>query len=1458
MTRPKPDAEARSKGVVMSAMHSISSRVTTAVNFLSTVFAPGDAHASPSGRLAATKHLRAEFARIAFVIGITTCALGLSAHTGQIPAPGATERRAEPYTAPYVDAAAEEPIPRNPSNLKPLVEIAPPNEAELMRVRAHNRDRRPTVIGIPVRLARPISIDIPATTVVAGQREWQGGVLASPNPGTVIWTGAVHSPGSSALSLTLAGLRAQPRVSWLVYGATGRVHEFSPRSEMIDSPSVQGDTIWLEVEMPMDSSIAISFQITGVSYIRDDLVDEPDGQIDFDFPFINAVCASTGETPAHGALKNLQKAVGRIFITFNGQSNGGCTGTLITNTRDPGAPYFITAEHCVKGMRPGDNAAIKVYWDYLNASCTDSTLAWDRTLMDVELPQSNGGDLLVSASADENSDFALFRLHELPPPNKPRHFVGWSTFPFSSEFYRLSHPGGRPQMFTRHEWRRQDWRENCEWWELLLGSCREQCPKGGYDRYYYSSVKEGTHKGGSSGSAAINISADGRNYFVGQLLGSCPNGEPRTMDGALNYYFDRVAAWLDPPAECQDITLEVYANGSPGTVRKVTQPNCGSIYRAGTRVWIKATPAPGYEFDHWDEGVIENPSAAETYATIRSDITPVYRAYFRPATPPANDRCGFATLVTKSPFTETVGTTGATTDDAHDPVPSCNSSRRKNVWYRFTADAATAITIDTSGSTYQTVIAVYRGSDCFALGAVACSAQPLLMTSNSGLQFVPVAGESYKVQISGVNPPTISYLAVRIDGPIANKPPSVTDGLADARSGPTTEPFPAADPEGGPLTFRITSAPSQGTVTIDQQFGEFTYTPNIGAANDDEFQYVANDGTHDSPATGTIRILLPASLTLSVTSTTDAPDAQPGNGICFASGHGCTLRAAIMELNAHSGRPGVINVPAGLYTLTGASGEDMAHTGDLDIRVPTIVAGAGPSVTIIQSNTTDRVFDVPVNTQVTLRGLTVQKGQVSGRGGGIRSVGLLRIEHVVVTDNSASGEGGGISSTGALRLTNSSLIRNTADGGEHSGFGAGALRVAGTAVVLNSTLALNFSDGPGGAIRNYGRLFVGYSTIIDNTTRAGATAVDTWSLDDPALLVKSNIISGSCLVTSGEVISAGYNIVSTSACASTATDRTVTDFGLAPLSVQSGGTIGALPLSTSPAVDTIPDFRCLDWTENELLADQRTSVRPRDGNGDDLLSCDAGALEREDSRSDLTTTRIDPPPPSVVLKKKFTVTDSVHNQGGSAAGATTTRYYLSPDSVRSIGDKLLTGNNRAVPALEAGGTSTGSVNVLVPTSTKVGIYYLLACADDLNAEEEIDESNNCLVSSTTVEVRAPDLVETAITNPPGTASPGSSFSVTDTVANQGDAPTEKGSTTRYYLSLDTKKQAKDPLLAGTRIVPALDAGANSAGLATVTIPLGTPQGSFHLLACVDDLQQSAESNETNNCKPSATKVVVQP
>jgi subtilase family serine protease len=246
------------------------------------------------------------------------------------------------------------------------------------------------------------------------------------------------------------------------------------------------------------------------------------------------------------------------------------------------------------------------------------------------------------------------------------------------------------------------------------------------------------------------------------------------------------------------------------------------------------------------------------------------------------------------------------------------------------------------------------------------------------------------------------------------------------------------------------------------------------------------------------------------------------------------------------------------------------------------------------------------------------------------------------------------------------------------------------------------------------------------------------------------------------------------------------------------------------------------------------------------------------ARPDLAATVVTTTPaaPARTPGATFSVTDTVRNAGAAAAGGSTTRYYLSLDGVKNAGDTLLTGS-RPVPSLAGGASQSGTVTVTIPAATPLNSYYVLACADDLNAVVEGDDGNNCIATpGAIVTVARPDLAATAVTPAPAVPvrAPGTTFSVTDTVQNLGLAPSG-ASTTRYYLSLDPVKNTGDTLLAGSRPVPSLAGGASQSGTVTVTIPAATPLHSYYLLACADDLNAVVEVGEGDNCVATASAVV---
>jgi len=114
---------------------------------------------------------------------------------------------------------------------------------------------------------------------------------------------------------------------------------------------------------------------------------------------------------------------------------------------------------------------------------------------------------------------------------------------------------------------------------------------------------------------------------------------------------------------------------------------------------------------------------------------------------PANDSCGGAIPMTVG-TTYTLNTTVAAT--AGDPIPGCDASFGKGVWYAFTPSASGAVTINTCGSDFDTVLTAYIGS-CGGLTAIACNDDdgPACSGLQASVSFAGVAGVTYFLMAGG-------------------------------------------------------------------------------------------------------------------------------------------------------------------------------------------------------------------------------------------------------------------------------------------------------------------------------------------------------------------------------------------------------------------------------------------------------------------------------------------------------------------------------------------------------------------------------------------------------------------------------------------------------------------------------------------------------------------------------------
>jgi CSLREA domain-containing protein len=394
--------------------------------------------------------------------------------------------------------------------------------------------------------------------------------------------------------------------------------------------------------------------------------------------------------------------------------------------------------------------------------------------------------------------------------------------------------------------------------------------------------------------------------------------------------------------------------------------------------------------------------------------------------------------------------------------------------------------------------------------------------------------------------------------------------------------------------------------------------------------------------------------TFVVTNTTDAGDATPGDGICSWMTGICTLRAAIQESNAWPGAD-VIQIAAGTYTLSIAgAGEDLAVTGDLDIRDTVTIEGASAATTVIDANAIDRVFDVQPMSAATLsvaiRDMTIREGALTDAGGaGIRhdDDGTLTVEDAVLTENHVSGTvsaatGGAIDAggTGSLELRRLVLSQNSANRG-------GAIFHNGPLAIWDSTFEANTAAVNGSAIESYdqgsverctfagnqtavgstldlnaGSFTLQNSTLSGNTSGAATIGASGSSLSLESVTMFDNLAPGAglrayagttaivnsvlwetagvpaCDLSGGTIVSLGHNLDDDDTCGAGPGDLPIQNPQLAPLTDNGGLTETHLPAPGSPLANTGLDSAC-------QIEDQRGYLR----NLGPANACDIGSVE---------------------------------------------------------------------------------------------------------------------------------------------------------------------------------------------------------------------------------------------------------
>ncbi len=392
----------------------------------------------------------------------------------------------------------------------------------------------------------------------------------------------------------------------------------------------------------------------------------------------------------------------------------------------------------------------------------------------------------------------------------------------------------------------------------------------------------------------------------------------------------------------------------------------------------------------------------------------------------------------------------------------------------------------------------------------------------------------------------------------------------------------------------------------------------------------------------------------------DQIDKNPGDNICATAAGICTLRAAVMEANAHPGWDTIklARINSGStpdvfkFLIGGVDGDTPnAAVGDLDITDSVTISGFNAVWTVIDADSKDRVFDIHGGTYVDFSNMLIRNGatqDTNAQGGGIYAHGIRADLRYVTLEKNKAFVGGGIYNTNEMSLSRVTVRNNVSGDGWTPGgglyneggltidqstfngnkayMGAGLFHGKAGATITNSTFSDNRANGDGSGIAVQGAqgTYLDLSNVTiafnvadaDNSNSGDAGGI--YNFPGSTVLVRNSIIAGNIDNSSnddddcyGDFQSGGYNLIGhnwlcgpfNAAGDQTGGPNAFLDPKLGPLQKNGGSTATHALLANSPAINTGNPNGCKNKLGQLLSYDQRNFQRHYPS------QCDIGAYE---------------------------------------------------------------------------------------------------------------------------------------------------------------------------------------------------------------------------------------------------------
>jgi hypothetical protein len=224
----------------------------------------------------------------------------------------------------------------------------------------------------------------------------------------------------------------------------------------------------------------------------------------------------------------------------------------------------------------------------------------------------------------------------------------------------------------------------------------------------------------------------------------------------------------------------VWYTWTPSSAGPVTIETCGSAFGAILGVWTGAaldalTPVPSNNKNCGEGSTISFPAVAGTTYWISVDgqlatRTPqgAFQLRIRVANPPANDHFANAQVLSGSLPISATGSNFDATGEPDEPQHGPGEATHTTVWYRWTPSSSSMVVIETCGSNFDTLLAVYTGTTINALSESRVARGDDGCGRQTRVTFQAIAGTTYRIVVSGSFDQGDIALLIRAHDPPAN------------------------------------------------------------------------------------------------------------------------------------------------------------------------------------------------------------------------------------------------------------------------------------------------------------------------------------------------------------------------------------------------------------------------------------------------------------------------------------------------------------------------------------------------------------------------------------------------------------------------------------------------------------------------------------------------------------------